>query len=353
MWLLSTKRAELRYFQTPQDVPGGYAILSHVWQDNEQTFQDIQALSRSNTASFAKFETVPRDLVSSKIRNCCLLAEAHGFAWVWIDTCCIDKQSSAELSEAINSMYAWYAQATVCYAYLHDVPGEISGSALAMQAPDSLFRRSKWFTRGWTLQELIAPRCVIFLARDWTTLGTKAAWAGLVEEITGIDSDILTFDRTLPEVSVARRMSWAARRQTTRIEDEAYALMGIFDVHMPTIYGEGTHAFRRLQEEIMKQSSDQSLFAWGPVASMGDHRLFDSVAREPDADNKDSYLLAPSPAAFADSANMVPVSMKTAARAAMRTFQRVSGNHMSTSVSIICISPNGRAVYRRIFYSHP
>ena len=331
MWLLSTDHAELRYFQTPADVPGGYAILSHVWQDCEQTFQDVKSLAKSRSSREDQ-QVVLRDYVSPKIRNCCLLAEARGFKWVWIDTCCIDKTSSADLSEAINSMYTWYAQAAVCYAYLHDVPGSLSDSTTA--APGSAFRRSKWFTRGWTLQELLAPRCVIFLAQDWTSLGTKATWSGLLEDITGVDRDVLTFDRELHEVSVACRMSWAAHRQTTRVEDEAYALMGVFDVNMPTIYGEGRQAFRRLQEEIMKQSSDQSLFAWGPMASMDD-LLFDSKAREPDVNDKDSYLLAPAPAAFANSANIVPVSMKTAARAAVEVFQRPSRRRLSPTVCLL------------------
>ncbi len=326
MWLLSTDSAEQSYFQTPQNVPGGYAILSHVWQDNEQSFQELQALDRSSTT----LKDPPRLRVSEKIRRCCALAEAHGYKWVWIDTCCIDKMSSAELSEAINSMYKWYAGAAVCYAYLHDVPScqNVDRDGVARE-----FRKSRWFTRGWTLQELIAPRCVIFLAQDWTAFGTKASWSALLEEITGVDADrVLTFDRELADVSIARRMSWASRRETTRVEDEAYSLMGIFDVHMPTIYGEGRQAFRRLQEEIMKQSSDQSLFAWGPVASISDHRLFDSKAWEPDIDNADSYLLAPSPAAFAQSGNIVPISMRTAVRTAISVFQRASGKRVHSTV---------------------
>ncbi|RDX49355.1 HET-domain-containing protein [Lentinus brumalis] len=327
MWLLSTDSAELSYFQTPQNVPGGYAILSHVWQDNEQSFQELRALDRTSTT----FGDPPRSRVSEKIRRCCALAEAHGHKWVWIDTCCIDKMSSAELSEAINSMYKWYAGAAVCYAYLHDVPSchNVDRDGVARE-----FRKSRWFTRGWTLQELIAPRCVIFLAQDWAAFGTKASWSTLLEEITGVDADILTFDRELADVSIARRMSWASRRETTRVEDEAYSLMGIFNVHMPTIYGEGRQAFRRLQEEIMKQSSDQSLFAWGPVASMSDHRLFDSKAWEPDIDNADSYLLAPSPAAFAQSGNIVPITMRTAVRTAISVFQRASGKRVHSTRAV-------------------
>lgn len=114
MWLLSTSRAELTYFAEPSQVQ--FAILSHVWRDDEQSFQDIQRLHTQHAS-----EGNPRDYASEKIRRCCLYAEQHGYEWVWVDTCCIDKSSSAELSEAINCMFAWYAGASVCYALLDDV----------------------------------------------------------------------------------------------------------------------------------------------------------------------------------------------------------------------------------------
>ncbi|KAI0645327.1 heterokaryon incompatibility protein-domain-containing protein, partial [Trametes meyenii] len=268
MWLLSTHRAEFKYFRSAEEVDGGYAILSHVWQDDEQSFEDLRALQELCSPGAAKrthSRPSPRDLACAKIRECCRLAEADGYRWVWIDTCCIDKRSSAELSEAINAMFAWYAHAHVCYAYLHDVPlahGRVARRDGDLAAPSSTFRTSVWFTRGWTLQELIAPRSVVFVSREWAHLGTKAAWAALLEEITGVDRDVLAFRRRLSSVGVAQRMAWAARRRTRRKEDEAYALMGIFGVHMPTVYGEGSRAFGRLQEEIMRLYPDQSLFAW-------------------------------------------------------------------------------------------
>ncbi|KAL7280871.1 hypothetical protein ACG7TL_005815 [Trametes sanguinea] len=157
-------------------------------------------------------------------------------------------------------MYEWYAAADVCFAYLEDVSDDHDP-----RLKDSKFRRSRWFKRGWTLQELIAPAVVIFLSKEWRPLGTKASLADLVEDITGIDRMVLTHEEPLDSVSVARRMSWAAKRQTTREEDKAYSLMGIFGVNMPTIYGEGSNAFVRLQEEILKHVPDQSIFAWGPL----------------------------------------------------------------------------------------
>ncbi|KAI0746304.1 hypothetical protein C8Q80DRAFT_1105664 [Daedaleopsis nitida] len=263
MWLLKTDCVQLRYLNQP---PQKFAILSHVWLENEQSFQDIQSLALSQTASGSNR---PRARACAKIRDCCLYAEADGYEWLGRltngYTCCIDKTSSAELSEAINSMYRWYAKASVCYVYLHDV----SAGSDPIE-PGSSFRTSKWFTRGWTLQELIAPRNVLFLSSEWMFLGDKELFSTLLQEITGIQADVLTFHVPLSSVPVAKRMRWASQRQTTRIEDEAYSLMGIFGVNMPTIYGEGRRAFRRLQEEIMKNVPDHTLFTWGPGLPLGD-----------------------------------------------------------------------------------
>jgi hypothetical protein len=221
-----------------------YAILSHTWEKEELSFHDIQGGNAKNMAGYAKVE------------GCCLKAQLDCIDYVWIDTCCIDKTSSAELSEAINSMYRWYKEAQVCYAYLADVP---SGEAL--QSADSPFVKSRWFRRGWTLQELIAPSSLVFYGNDWVEIGTKLSLQKLVCAITGIPIDVLKFG-DVGEFSVAQRMSWASKRQTTRVEDMAYCLMGLFGVNMPMLYGEGERAFERLQEEIMKTSDDHTLFAW-------------------------------------------------------------------------------------------
>ncbi|KAK1751428.1 hypothetical protein QBC47DRAFT_391778 [Echria macrotheca] len=200
-----------------------------------------------------------------KILGACRLAKADDFKWLWVDTNCIDKTSSAELSEAINSMYEWYRRAKVCYAYLSDVPGPKG-------LPESLdmFKRSRWFTRGWTLQELLAPPKIKFYGASWIFLGTTdkgiMEWSPfnrLLSDITGIPLGYLDGSFLMSSASVAQRMSWAARRETTRVEDRAYSLLGIFGVNMPMLYGEGERAFLRLQEEIIKNSADQSIFAWG------------------------------------------------------------------------------------------
>ena len=265
MRLLDTRTAEFRWVDEPRYV--SYAILSHVWTKEgeglpEQSFQDVKKILKARSRfkpwpAKRKKDAIPSKL-SEKIRQCCAVARGHGFDSVWVDSCCIDKASSSELSEAINSMFNWYQQAKVCYAYLHDVDDSDEP-----RAPNSQFRRSRWFSRGWTLQELIAPRVLVFLSRGWHVLGTKAILATVIEQVTGIDHAILTHEASLDSVSVARRISWASRRQTTREEDEAYSLMGILGVHLPTIYGEGRFAFIRLQEEVLKQTSDQSLFVWG------------------------------------------------------------------------------------------
>ncbi len=127
---------------------------------------------------------------------------------------------------------------------------------------ESIFLKSKWFSRGWTLQELVAPHTVLFFDSDWLFFGTKESLKSGIEGRTGIPQRILDDSTRFQSCSIACRMSWAATRQTTRIEDTAYCLLGIFDIHMPLLYGEGEAAFTRLQEEICRKTTDMSLFAW-------------------------------------------------------------------------------------------
>ncbi|KAH8593057.1 heterokaryon incompatibility protein-domain-containing protein [Bisporella sp. PMI_857] len=258
-----------------------YAILSHTWEGNEITFQDIEGANVIN------------DERCKKVRNTCTVAADHGFDYVWIDTCCIDKTSSAELSEAINSMYRWYQESGVCYAYLADVLSTADDHQ--SMARSSEFLNSKWFTRGWTLQELIAPSIVIFFDQKWREIGTKSSLRQPISKITGIPDSILLGDDDLECASVAQRMSWASGRKTTRVEDRAYCLMGIFCVNMPLLYGEGERAFIRLQEEIIKVSDDRSLFAWESSDSSGG-------------------LLATSPAAFSNSSKIIPLNSSSVTR---------------------------------------
>ena len=270
MRLLSTRRIEvIEAFGS--NIPR-YAILSHTWGDGEVLLQDLQALEGLPDWPREALEVEPDNVSQlssvfnkkgfSKLQQSTALARRNGFDYIWLDTCCIDKTSSAELSEAINSMHQWYQGADVCYAYLNDV--KPAGTEDPMH-PRSSFRQSRWFTRGWTLQELIAPRQVEFLTGDWSYLGNKnesSAFTNLLHEITGVQHGVLTGEDSLADISIASRMRWAAFRETTRVEDIAYCLLGLFDVNMPLLYGEGTKAFIRLQEAILLKDDDQSLFAW-------------------------------------------------------------------------------------------
>lgn len=304
MWLLNTKTLEMKSFANTPRFP--YAILSHVWQHEDQSynFQKIQDI-------YARFRNSLEGAVAhapDKVRAFCHLAAEEGYEWAWLDTSCIDKTSSAELSEAINSMYAWYAASDVCYAYLYDVC-----DADNPFEPDSDFSKSEWHERGWTLQELLAPKRTVFLSGSWRFFGTKASLIAPLVQRTGIDRDVLLGNKMIDAPSVAQRMSWAATRKTTREEDRAYSLMGIFGVNMPIIYGEGDEkAFLRLQKEVIAICPDQSIFAWGPIHD-DFHAARAAIERFGPSEDHGSTsqpmggqlgLFATSPADFADSAGV-------------------------------------------------
>ncbi|EME43659.1 hypothetical protein DOTSEDRAFT_54416 [Dothistroma septosporum NZE10] len=265
MWLLNVHTHRLERFVTEAEKYGRYAILSHVWEEpGEVTFQDIQHGTATEKPGWYKIE-----------QACLRAKEDHNLDYCWADTCCIDKTSSAELSEAINSMYRWYFHAKVCYAYLADVP-------------EQELKDSKWFSRGWTLQELIAPGDIIFYDATWRVIGSKISMVKDLAEITVIDPRVLRDRTTITSISVAGRMAWAAKRYTSREEDKAYSLMGIFDVNMPMLYGEGPKAFARLQEEIIRTSTDHSILAWQAYE-----------------DGHDTLLFSPSPYGFRHAHNIV------------------------------------------------
>lgn len=284
MHLINVSTLQLDWFLDVDQAPP-YAILSHTWGKGEVTFQDFMSPDRDAVRALTGFR---------KIDLTCQQAARDGLTHAWVDTCCIDKTSSAELTEAINSMFTWYRTSAVCYAFLADISAsdpffaEADPDRDCSSAVSSALSRTRWVTRGWTLQELIAPRELRFYDNAWNLRGTKAGLSATISRITHIEEAVLRGEKALDSVPLMHRMAWAAGRRTTRAEDMAYCLLGIFGVNMPLLYGEGKRAFVRLQEEVMRESSDTSLFAWraapGGPAFRG--------------------ILAESPAEFADAAEL-------------------------------------------------
>ncbi|KAI1181509.1 heterokaryon incompatibility protein-domain-containing protein [Nemania serpens] len=301
MRLLNVHTLQLESFLNEKTRPP-YAILSHTWlPDAEEVgFED---LLRYHEAVTGQNQYVADSIASragfKKIQGCCqTAAQSDNLEWAWIDTCCIDKRSSAELSEAINSMFKWYQDAKRCYVFLQDVTGS---------EKDPSFRSSKWFTRGWTLQELLAPRLLSFYDREWQLIGTinddsvekmddDSQLCDVVSSITSIPVAFLK-GAPLTDACVAKRMSWASQRETTRPEDVAYSLLGIFDVNMPLLYGEGHKAFVRLQEEIINRIHDDSILAWGTIDTGA---IADHASIKHHDDTEELGALASSPADFGD-----------------------------------------------------
>ena len=365
MRLINTKTGDFIPVEDPRTVH--YAVLSHVWSRKdspdyvpEQTYQDVCRIlsdrkntidpstlgeppsSGANSIPVAVESTPPVTVADSlppllcdKIRRFCEIAAEDGFELAWADTCCIDKTNPSELEEAIASMYDWYSYAKACYVFLPDVSLPDAPDSTSRQAGtdgrwEAEFRDSHWFRRGWTLQELLAPNVVIFFSKEWRVLGSKHTLTPIIQDITAIEPAILRCQKPLDAVSVAHRMSWAAGRQTTREEDRAYSMLGIFGVNIPIIYGEGSYAFYRLQEAIINEIPDQTIFAWHlcpPQPSL----LPETFSRPSDAHRRMAaapstmdkelpklpvnalyhlrqYLLANSPDDFANSSDLVPLS---------------------------------------------
>ncbi|KAK4163292.1 hypothetical protein QBC43DRAFT_319840 [Cladorrhinum sp. PSN259] len=275
--------------------PPRYCVLSHTWgaSDSEVSFNDISSGDSQ----------VHQKAGWTKILQACRHARELGISYLWVDTCCIDKSNHAEITEAINSMFEWFKGSTVCLVYLDDISAENSHYSIAA---------ARWFTRGWTLQELIAPPDIRFYTKTWEFIGTRYTHFKEIFEVTGVDPFVLA-GGDVKRVCAARRMFWASRRSTTREEDLAYCLLGIFDVSMPMRYGEGKErAFWRLQEAIIKSYGrsvhestpiDLSLFSWKENfdwEGSGREQIFDrygAVLKFKEVD-KLSGLLAGSPRDF-------------------------------------------------------
>lgn len=280
-------RANEKAMKATVDAFFEFAMFSHRWSstvDDEPTYDHVKGKE-----SIYDLEAPPR---IDKLQQFCRVARENQFRWAWSDTCCIDKTNNVELQESIISMFSWYRLSSVTIVYLSDVTDEKS------------FRHSVWFTRGWTLQELIAPRLVWFYKKDWTPyIDSKQSHkenpqvVNTISEITSIDGSVLNkFVPGLRDVGsdeVKKRMSWLSSRRTAKIEDMAYCMMGIFGVHMPVMYGERNNAFVRLQKEIMNLTDDLSLFDWVGEPS----ELHSYFASHPSCFASHSRSLAKTPAA--------------------------------------------------------
>ncbi|KAI0018346.1 HET-domain-containing protein [Xylariomycetidae sp. FL0641] len=255
MRLLNVETERLEHFigdfpSSSSDARGTppYAILSHTWGNYEILFEDFQGSQVESQLAWQRKSLYP------EVRGSCDQARRRGLRYIWIDTCCIDKSSSAELSEAINSMFEWYLRAEICFAYLEDL-------------------HCRWMSRGWTLQELQAPGDVLFYDNAWNCLGPRFSLAPIFALATGVDVRVLRRNHEADCPRVAQKFCWARRRETTREEDKAYCLLGIFDVNMPLFYGEKAKAVIRLQKEILRSPGDQSILVhdfrqeprWGAV----------------------------------------------------------------------------------------
>jgi hypothetical protein len=230
-----------------EDVPP-YAILSHTWaEDQEVTYDEMVRGAGREKSGY------------DKIRFCSSQAALDGLEYSWIDTCCIDKSASHELSTAINSMFRWYQRASKCYVYLSDVAMSecIANVESSRTTVEEAFRQSRWFTRGWTLQELLAPTYVEFFSKEGKMLGSRISLEQQIYGITKIPLRALR-GQNLTEFSIEERMSWSANRTTTLKEDKVYCLLGIFGVFLSLIYGEGEdYAAMRLREEIERRQARQ------------------------------------------------------------------------------------------------
>ncbi|KAL8376059.1 hypothetical protein RB595_007259 [Gaeumannomyces hyphopodioides] len=339
--LINTETLRMKMF-VDASVPE-YAILSHTWvEDEEVDFQEMTrygAASQENDPTAAEgvctcvchcqsliSDTVRRRSGYEKIVRTCRLAKECDIKWAWVDTCCIDKSSSAELSEAINSMYKWYNKAKVCFVFFADLDSHSEPEEL-----EEALGRCRWFTRGWTLQELIAPEKIEFYNRHWRNVGSKATLQKALDKASGIRNLYQMGGYRMPqEVAVAERMSWASRRQTTRVEDMAYCLLGIFDIHMPLLYGEGEKAFQRLQEAILKRSNDTSIFC-----------ISAQHAREFGFYGADGWdVLATSPKAFDGLPDVVPPSLFVNKRWSQTTFSVTNRGLLVQNAYLIPCSGN-------------
>lgn len=306
MRLLDTTTFELSSNSLSVFKQEGYAIFSHRWSVSEITFKElgghIDTLRAAGT-------TPLKSPQQEKIRGACQIARAKGIRWMWIDTCCLDKSSTAEISEFLNSMFQWYRDAKLCITYLSDVVRKGDGRE---DFSDEGGRPSVWFSRGWALQELLAPRHLEFFDKNWDPIGDRAELAEQIEKTTNIQSKYLkgeTEGEDPRAACIAMKFSWIANRQTERDEDMAYSILGLCGVTMGPQYGEGWGAFMRLQKELLSISGDESLFAWKMAEADAGLKLLSRVYSQQQEDWRENEwgLLAPRPEFFKECGQMTVV----------------------------------------------
>ncbi|KAI1410624.1 HET-domain-containing protein [Hypoxylon sp. FL1857] len=279
--VINVRTFEFEEFPNESEVFGKYAILSHRWSGDEVSFQKM------NDGGFRKrlagrFERMLHSIHHGfkKIKATCRLArEVYGLQYVWIDSCCINQDDIYEKQASINSMFRWYQNASVCIVHLFNHEDSHNFPTRESLPPDN------WFKRGWTLQELLAPRKVHFYSANWHLIGSKNDYAAEIKDITGIPEAAITNKCRLDSYSVAQRMSWAAERETTHGEDMAYCLLGIFDiVDMQKLYGLGAvEAFRLLLKKIIERTNDMSIFGWSDFEYSQSAENYNLLARSPKA----------------------------------------------------------------------
>lgn len=313
MWLIHTSSYKRQEFSDPP----AYAIFSHRWLPShlgeELSFQEFSLEAIQTAASLA----------ATKIRDACQIANGKGILWMWFDTCCIDKTNGQAYATAINSMYVWYARARTCIAYLEDVedhPKPTTRHARGGLRTNEI-TKSNWFTRGWTLQELLAPLTLEFYDYSWKPIGTKQRLAAELQRPTRIDIRYLQDPRQLETASIAEKFSWMAGRTTSRVEDIAYSMVGLLGVTLTVELGEGVEAFFRLQQTLVSTSQDESIFAW-KTPKGGRLACFNTVF------NDSTWgLLAPSPDCFSHD-DIIRYD-------ATRSVPRLGGGYRSTNQGVV------------------
>lgn len=256
MWLINTSTVRPREF-TSSTPP--YVIFSHTTATTEASFEELEQ-TRSDSCK-EKFNIIER---------ACDLARAAGIEWLWNHSACVDERSSAALSEAINSLAQVHRNCEYIIIYLEDLDWEPGGEDLTSER----LATCRWIRNIWAIPEIIFPREASFYSSEWKQIGTKKSLLLHLSSIIGIDRAVLEDSDCLEDYSIARRMSWASEMSVSRIEDSAYALLGLFDISMPIVYGEGRKAFLKLQEEIMRDTDDLSLLAWDDLDDQEYNGLF-------------------------------------------------------------------------------